>query len=239
MEPPIPSNSLSVLVVEDEPKIRRFLEAAFTAQGFRVHEAGDAQAALASVTLKMPNVIILDLGLPGMDGLELTRRLREFTNTPILVLSARGREDDKITALDAGADDYITKPFGVGELVARVRAAIRRSEVLAGGVDATVFESGALKVDLAARRVWVDGADARLTPTEYRLLGILIKNAGKVITHNQLLTEAWGPGNAGEIQYLRVYMSSLRRKIEKNPARPVLLLTETGVGYRLVDRFDG
>lgn len=220
-----------VLIVEDEQKIRRFLEAALSAQGFRVAEAVDGKTALALITLKTPNVVILDLGLPDVDGLDVTRRLREWTNVPILVLSARGGENDKIAALDAGADDYITKPFGVGELVARVRAAIRRSETPQGD-QAPIFEVGELKVDFTNRKVELSGAEVKLTPTEYRLLNILTKHAGKVILHDQLLKEVWGPAAAGETQYLRVYMASLRRKIEKDPARPIYILTETGIGYR-------
>jgi two-component system KDP operon response regulator KdpE len=177
--------------------------------------------------------VILDLGLPDIDGLEVTRRIREWSRMPILVLSARGDESDKVAALDAGADDYITKPFGVGELAARIRAALRREAQANAEGEGAVFESLGLRVDLARRLVHVGEREVRLTPTEYRLLSWMVKHAGKVLTHQQLLTEVWGPRHANETQYLRVYMGQLRRKLEADPAQPRHLLTEPGVGYRL------
>jgi two-component system KDP operon response regulator KdpE len=179
----------------------------------------------------LPDLILLDLGLPDRDGLEVLRRVREFSKAPVLVLSARGRERDKIAALDLGADDYVAKPFAVGELMARVRAALRRSSVMA--VDSVAF--GNVRVDLEGRSVTVGGDEVHLTPNEYRLLGVLLKNAGKVVTQRQLLNEVWGPNHTEQAQYLRVYVAQLRRKLERDPARPKHLLTEPGVGYRLVE----
>jgi two-component system KDP operon response regulator KdpE len=220
-----------VLVVEDEAEVLRFLQATLPAHGYRVAEARTGAQALVEAATRTPAVILLDLGLPDMDGVEVARRIREWSATPIIVLSARGREQDKIQALDAGADDYLTKPFGVGELLARLRVAVRNASRVAATPD-QVLESGDLRVDLAARRVSVAGREVHLTKTEFNLLAALVKNAGKVLTHRQLLREVWGPG-ATEPHYVRVYMAQLRHKLEPDPAEPKYLITETGVGYRL------
>lgn len=222
-----------VLVIEDEPQIRRFLRASLTSNGYRLIEAETAQAGLSQAATRPPDLIILDLGLPDLDGLEVTQLLREWTSTPIIVLSARGQESDKIAALDAGADDYLTKPFGVGELMARMRVALRQATRASGDTHEPVFTAGGLRVDLAHRQVFVDGEEVHLTPREYSLLTTLVRYAGKVVTHRQLLKEVWGPGYTDESHYLRVYMGHLRHKLEANPARPRYLLTEPGVGYRL------
>ncbi len=219
-----------VLVVDDEPAIRRFLRVSLSAHGYVVFEADNGQAALSAVVADRPDLIILDLGLPDLDGIEVTRLLREWTHIPIIILSVRGQEADKIAALDAGADDYLTKPFGAGELLARMRVALRRA-----GQSGTepVFTSGDLTVDLARRVVTVAGQEVQLTPTEYDLLRVLVTYAGKVLTHRQLLREVWGVGYGQEMHMLRVNVSNLRRKIEPDPARPRYILTEPGVGYRL------
>jgi two-component system KDP operon response regulator KdpE len=222
-----------VLLIEDEPAMRRFLRAALDTHEFRLVEAGTMREGLAQAAGRNPDVILLDLGLPDGDGLDATKQLREWTTTPIIVLSARGQEQDKIGALDAGADDYLTKPFSVGELLARIRVALRHR---ATGADAPMlFTGGPLSVDLARRRVAVGDAEVHLTPTEYKLLAVLVKHAGKVLTHRQLLLEVWGSHNATQTQALRVYVTQLRHKIEPDPARPRLLITEPGVGYRLKD----
>ncbi|HEY7412464.1 MAG TPA: response regulator [Vicinamibacteria bacterium] len=220
-----------VLVVDDEPQLRRFLRATLPAHGYRVTEAETAAQAVVEASTRTPDVILLDLGLPDMDGVEVTRRLREWSDTPIIVLSARGQEADKIEALDAGADDYLTKPFAMGELLARIRVALRHGA--RGDSPEPVVEVGDLKVDLGARRVWVAATEAHLTRTEYNLLALLARHAGKVLTHRQLLKEVWGPGSVEHSHYLRVYMAQLRHKLEKDPARPQYLRTEVGVGYRL------
>jgi two-component system, OmpR family, KDP operon response regulator KdpE len=222
-----------ILLIEDEPPIRRFLRASLPAQGYHLEEATTGEEGLLQAAMRRPDVIILDLGLPDIDGLEVTKRLREWTATPIIVLSARGREDDKITALDAGADDYLTKPFGLGELLARLRVALRHATRTPGEEGEPVFRVGDLRVDLVRRQVWVADEEVHLTPNEYKLLTTLVQHAGKVLTHRQLLREVWGPGYAEENHYLRVYMGQLRHKLEKEPARPRYLLTEPGVGYRL------
>lgn len=221
-----------VLLVDDEPQIRRFLRAALPAQGYRLIEAATGAEALSQAATRVPDVILLDLGLPDLDGVEVARRIREWTHTPILVLSARDREAEKVAALDAGADDYLTKPFGIEELLARLRVALRHAAAVAGGAGQPAFEAGELRVDFAARRVQRAGQDVRLTPTEYRLLCALLKHADKVVTQRQLLREVWGPGSVDQPHYLRVYMGQLRHKLEADPARPRHLLTETGVGYR-------
>jgi two-component system, OmpR family, KDP operon response regulator KdpE len=224
-----------VLVVEDELPVRRFLRAALSSHGYRVVEAGGVGEAELLAPGHNPDVFLLDLGLPDGDGIDLARRLREWTRAPIIVLSARGREEDKVNALDAGADDYLTKPFGVNELLARLRVALRHT---GPGVNPDpVFAVGPLHVDLARREVTVDGREVRLTPTEFRLLALLARHAGKVLTHRQILKEVWGPA-ATEAHYVRVQMAELRKKIEAEPARPRLLLTEPGVGYRLRDRLE-
>lgn len=222
-----------VLLIEDELPMRRFLRAALDAQEYQLVEAGTARDGLAQAASRNPDLILLDLGLPDGDGIEITRRLREWTTRPIIVLSARGQDADKIAALDAGADDYLTKPFSVGELLARMRVALRHASQGEDDDAEAVFEVGALRIDRAHRQVMVRGAEIHLTPTEYRLLLMLARHAGKVLTHRQLLKEVWGPGRTGQAHYLRVYMAQLRAKIEQDSARPEYLKTEPGVGYRL------
>jgi two-component system KDP operon response regulator KdpE len=222
-----------VLVIEDEPQIRRFLRATLTNYGYRLIEAITAQEGLAHAATHNPALIILDLGLPDLDGLDVTRQVREWSDVPIIILSARGQEQDKIAALDAGADDYLTKPFGVGELLARMRVALRHAQQAVDASEEPIFEVGDLKVDLTRRQVTVADEEVHLTPIEYNLLKTLVQHAGKVVTQTQLLKEVWGPAYSAESHYLRVYMSQLRRKIEVDPARPRYLLTEPGVGYRL------
>ena len=222
--------NLRVLVVDDEPAIRRFLRASLTAHGNEVYEAATGQDALAAVVAHRPDLIILDLGLPDIDGVEVTRRLREWTHIPIIILSVRERETDKVAALDAGADDYLTKPFGVGELLARMRAAIRHT---IQPTAASAFTTGELTIDLERRIVTVGGNEVQLTPTEYDLLRILVMNVGKVLTHHQLLRAVWGVAYDQELHMLRVNVSNLRHKIEADPTRPRYIVTEPGVGYRL------
>jgi two-component system KDP operon response regulator KdpE len=224
--------AVTVLLIEDEPQMRRFLRAALDGGSWHLIEAATAREGLAQATSRNPDLILMDLGLPDGDGLELTRRIREWSAVPIIVISARGRESEKVSALDAGADDYLTKPFGVEELLARMRVALRHAARIEGAGD-TAFESGELRVDLALRRVTVGGEEVHLTPLEYKLLTTLVKHAGKVLTHRLLLKEVWGPNAQTQTHYLRVYMTQLRHKIEADPARPRLLLTEPGVGYRL------
>jgi two-component system, OmpR family, KDP operon response regulator KdpE len=219
-----------VLVVDDENAIRRFLRVALNAQGYSVSEAANGWEALNAVTAERPDIIILDLGLPDIDGVEVTRRLREWSQIPVIVLSVREGESDKISALDAGADDYLTKPFSSGELLARIRVAIRRSVQPAGE---PVLQVGSLQIDVARRIVTVDENEVSLTPTEYDLLRLLVQNAGKVLTHRHLLRQIWGPGYESELHLLRVNISNLRRKIEPDPVRPHYIVTEPGVGYRL------
>lgn len=219
-----------MLVVDDERAIRRFLQVSLTAQGHAVFEATNGQEALDAVVAHRPDVIILDLGLPDMDGIEVTRRLREWTQTPIIILSVREHENDKIAALDAGADDYLTKPFSVGELMARLRVALRHA---VQPNDTPIFSTGDLVVDLNRRIVTVAHSEVQLTPTEYDLLKLLVTHAGKVLTHHQILRQVWGMGYEDETHLLRVNISNLRRKIEPDPTRPIYLLTEPGVGYRL------
>ena len=231
--PPNQGTPPVVLVVEDEPQVRRFLRATLAAHEYRLLEATTGQQALLEASTRSPDLILLDLGLPDLDGVEVTRRLREWSTIPIIVISARGQEHDKIQALDAGADDYLTKPFGVGELLARMRVAFRNSARGASGPPEPVFEVEGLRVDLGARNVSVGGREVHLTRTEYKLLATLVKNAGKVVTHRQLLREVWGPGAMSQSHYVRVYMGQLRHKLESDPARPRYLETETGVGYRL------
>ena len=222
-----------VLLIEDEPQMRRFLRAALENEAYRLVEAPTAREGLAQVAGQNPDIILLDLGLPDGDGIDLTRRIREWAGTPIVVISARGQERDKVAALDAGADDYLTKPFNVGELLARMRVALRHAARAAGGPDEPVFTSGELRVDLEHRQVFVGERDVHLTPTEYKLLVSLVRHAGKVLTHRQLLKEVWGANTVTQTPALRVHMTQLRHKLERDPAQPRLLLTETGVGYRL------
>jgi two-component system, OmpR family, KDP operon response regulator KdpE len=224
-----------VILVEDERQIRRFVRTALEAEGWSVHEAETFRQGLTDAATRRPDLIILDLGLPDGDGVEFLRDLRGWSKVPVIVLSARVGEQDKITALDAGADDYLTKPFGVGELLARVRASSRRR--LQAGADegpGSTFEFGDVKVDLSLRTVHKGGAAIHLTPIEYRLLGLLIANAGKVLTHRQILREVWGPAHSEDGHYVRVYMGHLRQKLEHDPAQPKHILTETAIGYRLV-----
>lgn len=218
-----------VLVVDDEAPIRRYLRAALSAQGFTVYESALGEEALQAVLSHRPDIIILDLGLPDIDGIEVTRRLREWSQTPIIILSVREAEQDKIAALDAGADDYLTKPFGTGELLARMRVALRKQSSAA---NEPVFESNGLSMDFARRLVTVNEKEIQLTPTEYDLLKILVTHAGKVITHHQLLRQVWGEGY-DDMHILRVNISNLRGKIEPDPSRPTYIHTEPGVGYRL------
>ena len=222
-----------ILIVEDEARMSRFLRTALSVQGFRTVETQTAREALIAATTHNPEVILLDLGLPDADGIDLAARIREWSQVPIIVISARGREDDKVAALDAGADDYLTKPFGVNELLARIRVALRHSARQASPEGGAVLDIGFLHLDLERREVRVSGQEKHLTPIEYRLVVYLAKNAGKVLTHRQILSEVWGRSYAGQTQYLRVFMAQLRRKIEPEPARPKLLLTEPGVGYRM------
>jgi two-component system, OmpR family, KDP operon response regulator KdpE len=223
-----------ILVIEDEAPIRKFLRVSLGAQGYRMVESGTGTDGLLQAATAQPDLIILDLGLPDMDGVELTRKIREWSQVPIIIVSARGKEQDKVVALDAGADDYLTKPFGVSELLARLRVALRRRATTLGD-ETPVFQNGDLRVDLARREVTLAGKAVHVTPNEYRLLAILVKHAGRVLTHRQLLKEIWGPGSAEEAHYLRVYMNQLRQKLEPDPAQPRFLLTEPGVGYRLSD----
>jgi two-component system KDP operon response regulator KdpE len=227
--------SALVLVVEDDRQMRRFLRTTLAALDYRVIEAATVAEALAAVTTHNPDVILMDLALPDGDGIALTGRIRTWSRVPVIVLSARGREEDKVAALDEGADDYLTKPFGVNELLARIRAAMRRSAASSPGAEPAVLAVGPLRVDQARREVTVDGREVRLTPIEFRLLVLLAGNAGRVLTHRQILKDVWGPPYVGETHYLRVFMAALRRKIEPDPARPRLLLTEPGVGYRMRD----
>ena len=228
-----PPGGYQILVVEDDEQMRRFLRVTLRVNNYRVYEATTAAEALAIAQSRRPDLVVLDLGLPDLDGTKLVPQLRAWYKGPIVVVSARHQENDKIQALDAGADDYLTKPFGTGELLARMRAALRTSVRQAQEPDQGVFEAGELRVDRDRHKVAVRGQSVKLTPLEYRLLHTLIKHAGKVVTRQQLLREVWGEAHLDEAHYLRVYMSALRRKLELDPARPKLLLTEQNVGYRL------
>ena len=223
-------NALRVLVVDDERAIRRFLRTSLMAHGYAVYEASTGQEALSAVVGDRPDLIILDLGLPDLNGLEVTRQLREWTRIPIIVLSVREEEATKVAALDVGADDYLTKPFGIAELMARIRVALRHAEQPAGE---PVFDVGDLRMDRARRQVLMAGNEIVLTPTEYDLLRVLVQYAGKVLTHRQLLRQVWGTGYELETHLLQVNISNLRRKIEPDPSRPSYIITEVGVGYRL------
>jgi len=222
-----------VVLIEDELQIRRFLRATLAGQGYRLFEAGNGGDGLIEVASRQPDVVIVDLGLPDMDGLDVIRRLREWTAVPVIVLSARGQERDKVSALDAGADDYVSKPFGAGELLARIRVALRHTAGASHEGEEAGFKVGDLEVDQLKRHVTLRGVEVKLTPIEYKLLTTLVRHAGKVVTHQQLLREVWGPTHDDQSHYVRVYMAHLRHKLEAEPARPRYLLTEPGVGYRL------
>jgi two-component system KDP operon response regulator KdpE len=222
----------TILIVEDEPEIRRFLRAAFGVEGYRVAESTTGRRGATDAGTHKPDLALVDLGLPDIDGVEVIRRIREWSPMPIIVLSARVQERSKIEALDAGADDYVTKPFAIGELLARVRAAMRH--VLRAGSGTTTLQFGDAIVDLEKRTASRGGQEVRLTPLEYRLLATLAQHLGMVVTHRQLLTEVWGPTHERDTHYLRIYMKQLRDKLEVDPVRPQHLLTETGIGYRLV-----
>jgi two-component system, OmpR family, KDP operon response regulator KdpE len=221
----------AVLIIDDEVQIRRLLRVTLEANGYRAIEAATGQEGLVEAAQRRPDVIILDLGLPDMDGTEVLKRLREWSQAPVLVLSVREAELDKVSALDLGADDFMTKPFSTAELLARLRVAQRHAQPIA---DNAVFTCGNLQVDLSSRIVTRKGQEVKMTPTEYSLLRLLVRNAGKVVTHRQILKEVWGPSYVEQTHYLRVYMAHLREKIETDPSRPELLITEAGVGYRLM-----
>jgi two-component system KDP operon response regulator KdpE len=221
-----------ILIIEDDPAIRRFLRATLAAEDYQYFESVTAGDGMAQINARRPDLLLLDLGLPDRDGLDVIRQVRQTSQMPIVVLSARGQEKDKVNALDLGADDYVEKPFAVGELLARIRAALRRAAATVQ--PGAVFRFGRVGFDSEKRVVTVEGAEVHLTPNEYRLLQVLIKHAGKVLTHRQLLNEVWGPNQLDQAQYLRVYIAQLRRKLETDPARPKHLQTEPGVGYRLV-----
>ena len=222
-----------ILVVEDEPQMQKFLRASLASEGYRALEATTGQQGLELARTHNPDLVLLDLGLPDIDGMEVTRELRDHSAKPIIVISARGQEEDKVRALDVGADDYLTKPFGTSELLARIRVALRHAARASEGRVDPVIEVGAIKIDLDRRQVFAKGTEVHLTPNQYKLLAYLMRNAGKVLTHRQLLKEVWGPAYASQTHYLRVYMAQLRHKVEDDPARPRYLMTEPGVGYRL------
>jgi two-component system KDP operon response regulator KdpE len=219
----------AALVIDDEPQIRRLLRVTLEANGYSVSEAATGQAGIVQAAQSRPEIILLDLGLPDMDGVEVLKRIREWSRVPVIILSVRDRENDKIAALDAGADDFVTKPFGSGELLARLRTTLRRSQPQSAEA---VYRAGKIEIDLAARNVRRLGQEIKLTPTEYSLLRLLVVHAGKILTHRQLLTEVWGPNAVEQTQYLRVHIAHLREKLEANTNRPELILTESGVGYR-------
>jgi len=223
-----------ILLIEDDPQIRKFLRAMLIAEDYRLHEAIAGEDGLAQAAARNPDLILLDLGLPDKDGIEIIREIRKWSQLPILVISARGQERDKIEALDAGADDYVTKPFAPGEVSARIRATLRRAAVLDKNEPSEAISFGDIRVNLIARRVLVRGLEIHLTPNEFKLLQVLLKHKGKVLTQRQLLNEVWGPEHLDEREYLRVFMSQLRHKLEADPAHPKYLITEPGVGYRLL-----
>ena len=222
-----------VLIVEDEAQMRTFVRLALTSHGYRTIEAERGAEGLQQAAAHTPDLVLLDLGLPDIDGVEVTKRVREWSAAPILIISARGQESQKVEALDAGADDYVTKPFGSAELLARIRVALRHAARSAQDPLTSVVAVGKIRVDFAKRLVVRGEEEVHLTPNEYKLLGVLLRHPNKVLTHKQLLDQVWGPGHANQMQYLRVFMAQLRRKLEDNPARPIHLLTEPGVGYRL------
>ena len=220
------------LVIDDEPQIRRRLRVTLEASGYQVFDAATGQEGIVQAAQRLPDFVLLDLGLPDLDGIAVLKRLREWSRVPVVVLTVRDRENEKIAALDAGADDYVTKPFATGELLARVRVILRRAQPVS---DATVFRSGKLEVDFASRIVKVGGKEVKLTGTEYSLLRLFARHAGKILTHQQILREVWGPNALEQTHYLRVYMAHLREKLEANPAKPELFITEPGIGYRLLE----
>ena len=220
------------LVIDDEPQIRRLLRVTLEANGYHVFDAETGQEGIEQAAQRLPDVILLDLGLPDLDGLTVLKRIREWSRAPIIILTVRDRESDKIAVLDAGADDYVTKPFSPGELLARLRVVQRRAQPES---DTALFRSGHLEVDLAARVVTANGKDVKLTATEYSLLRLFVQHSGKVLTHRQILREVWGPNYTEQTHYLRVYMTHLREKLETNPAKPEMFITEAGVGYRLLE----
>ena len=233
-----PTHPPLIAVIEDEAPIRKFLRASLTSEGYRVEEAEDARRGMQIVTQYSPDLVLLDLGLPDKDGKEIVSEIRGWSSMPIVVLSARDREREKVAALDAGADDYLTKPFGVNELLARIRVALRHSARISGTSDqqeTTAFRSGPLLVDLAARRVFLAEKELKLTKLEYDLLSVLVRHAGRVLTHRFLLQEVWGHDSVRETHYLRVFVANLRKKLEPEPARPRFIITEQGVGYRFCD----
>ena len=225
--------SVVVVLIEDEQQIRRFVRVSLEGEGMTVFDAPTGKAGLVEAATRKPDLVIVDLGLPDADGLDVIRELRGFSDLPVIVLSARTQEAEKVAALDAGADDYLTKPFGVSELLARIRAHLRRRNRGGGGADAPQVGFGGVTVDLSLRRVTRDGEPVHLTPIEYRLLAALVRDAGRVITHRQLLRDVWGPSHVESSHYLRIYMAHLRQKLERDPAQPEYIVTETGVGYRL------
>jgi len=229
----MPATPPLVLVIEDEPQMRRFLRGTLSAHQYQVVEAASAREGMAQAAGRNPDIVLLDLGLPDLDGLRVTEEIRRSSRSPIIVISARGQEHDKVTALDLGADDYLTKPFAVPELLARIRVALRHSMLPPGKSADPVFRAGELQVDILRRRVFLGDEEAHLTPTEYKLLTTLVRYAGRVVTHRQLLQEVWGANYENQNHYLRVYMAQLRHKLEHDPTRPRLLTTEPGVGYRL------
>jgi two-component system KDP operon response regulator KdpE len=225
------NKSARIMIIDDEPQMRRLLQVALTAHGYEIREAETGREGIDQTAVFHPDLIVLDLSLPDLDGIEVIKKLREWTQTPVIILSVREQEGDKIAALDAGADDYVTKPFNMGELLARIRTALRHA---AGTGDEPVLTFGGLVIDLTRRYVAMDGREVKLTPTEYELLRVLTVNAGKVLTHRQLMRMVWGPSYEQETNYLRVYIRQLRQKIEPDPARPRNIITESGVGYRLI-----
>jgi len=222
----------TALVIDDEPQIRRLLRVTLEANGYRVFDATNGNDGLAQVAQRRPEIVLLDLGLPDMDGIAVLKRLREWSRVPVIILTVRDHEDDKIGALDAGADDYVTKPFSAGELLARMRAALRHIE--GQGAGEATFQTGNLEMDMSSRIVRKKGQEVKLTPIEYALLRVLVLHAGRVLTHRQLLTEVWGPKAGEQTHYLRVHIAHLRDKIEEDPAQPSLIITEPAVGYRLL-----
>jgi two-component system KDP operon response regulator KdpE len=220
------------LVIDDEPQIRRLLRITLEANGYHVFDAATGQEGIVQAAQRLPDIVLLDLGLPDLDGIAVLKRLREWSRAPVIVLTVRDREKDKIDAFDAGADDYVTKPFGTGELLARLRVILRRAQPAS---EAATFRSGHLEIDFVAHVVKVAGKEVKLTATEYSLLRLFARHAGKILTHRQILTEVWGPNAIEQTHYLRVYMAHLREKLETNPAKPELLITEPGIGYRLME----